>query len=288
MYRRSLIAGLTGVVSGLAAACSPLSLFNSLAPRDPARIGPFGVRYGDGPRRRLDLYAPANPGGRRWPLLVFFYGGAWNSGRREDYGWVGQALASRGFVTAIPDHRLVPEVRFPGFVEDGAAAVAAARRLAARHGGDPDRILLAGHSSGAYIAAMLALEPRWLRAARVDPATVRAFAGLSGPYDFYPFDVAASIEAFGQAPDPRMTQPVNLDLSQAPPAFLGHGARDETVQLRNSRSLHRALATAGRAVELKVYETLDHKDVALSLSRPFRGKAPVLDDMTRFLHAHAG
>lgn len=288
MNRRLLIAGLTGLASGVAAACSPLSMLNSLAPRDPARIGPFGVRYGAGPRRRMDVYAPADLGGRRWPLLVFFYGGAWRSGRREDYSWVGQALASRGFLTVIPDHRLVPEVRFPGFVEDGAAAVAAAREIAADHGGDADRVLLAGHSSGAYIAAMLALEPRWLKAAGVDPAVVRAFAGLSGPYDFHPFDVKASIEAFDQAPDPRGTQPVNLDLSAAPPVFLGHGGRDETVRVKNSESLNRALAAAGRPVELKIYPQLDHKDVALALSRPFRGKAPVLDDMTRFLQAHAG
>lgn len=284
MNRRLLITAL----SGLAAACSPLSLLNSLAPRDPARQGPFGIEYGQDPRQRMDLYAPANLDGRRHPLLVFFYGGAWNSGRRQDYGWVGQALASRGFVTVIPDHRLAPAHPFPAFVEDGAAAVAAACRLAADHGGDPDRIVLAGHSSGAYIASMLTLDPRWLSAAGVDPRRVRAFAGLSGPYDFYPFDVKASIEAFGEAPDPRMTQPVNLDLSSAPPVFLAHGGRDETVRVRNSESLARALTAAGADCDLKIYPPLDHKDVVLALSRPFRDRAPVLDDMTRFLHAHAG
>ena len=285
MNRRAVFAALSGA---LASACSPLSLFNSLAPRDPARLGPFGVPYGEGPRRRLDLYAPADAGERRPPLMVFFYGGAWNSGRRDDYLWAGQALASKGFVIAIPDHRLAPAHPYPAFVEDGAAAVAKACARAVALGGDPERLVLAGHSSGAYIAAMLALEPRWLRAAGVDPGRVRAFAGLSGPYDFYPFDVKASIEAFGKAPDPRMTQPVNLDLSAAPPALLVHGGKDRTVRPRNSESLAAALTAAGREVELKLYPELDHKDVALALSRPFRGKAPVLDLMSRFLHAHAG
>lgn len=284
MNRRLLIAGLSSV----AAACSPLAIFNRVAPRDPARMGPLGVAYGEGPRRRFDVYVPPERGEQPFPLLVFFYGGAWNSGRRDDYGWVGQALASKGFLTVVADHRLAPQFPYPAFIEDGATAVAKARTLATDLGGDPDRVLLSGHSSGAYIAAMLALEPRWLEAAGADRSVVKAFAGISGPYDFYPFDVQASVEAFGQAPDPRVTQPVNLDLKGAPPVFLAHGSRDETVRVRNSESLHRALSAAGQTVELRIYPGLDHKDAVLALSRPFRSKAPVLEDMTRFLHAHAG
>lgn len=283
MTRRSLIAALAGT---LVAACSPLAALNRFAPRDPALRGPTNVAYGPDPRQRLDLYAPRAKATKPWPLLVFFYGGAWNSGRRQDYEWVGQALASRGFLVAVVDHRLVPQVRYPAFVQDGALAVARARQLAAAHGGNPDQVVLSGHSSGAYVASMLALDPRWLAQAGVAADKVRAFAGLSGPYDFYPFDVPASIEAFGQAADPRLTQPVNLDLSAAPPVFLAHGSRDETVAPRNSRALARALEAAGREVELKVYDGLDHKDPVLALSRLFRAKAPVLDDMTRFLHAH--
>ncbi len=285
MTRRSLIAALAGT---LAAACSPLGALNRFAPRDPALRGPLNVAYGPDPRQRLDLYTPRARGTKPWPLLVFFYGGAWNSGRRQDYEWVGQALASRGYVVAVVDHRLVPQVHYPAFIEDGAQAVARARHLASAHGGDPERIILAGHSSGAYVASMLALDPRWLTKAGVPAGKVRAFAGLSGPYDFYPFDVPASINAFGQAPEPRLTQPVNLDLSSAPPVFLAHGSKDATVAPRNSRALLKALASAGRVAELKVYDGLDHKDTVLALSRLFRGKAPVLDDMMRFLHAHLG
>jgi acetyl esterase/lipase len=283
MTRRGLSAAL---LSALAAACTPLAAFNRLAPRDPARRGPSGVAYGEDPRQRLDLYAPLSAGGPV-PVLVFFYGGAWNSGRRQDYGWVGQALAAQGYLVAVADHRLVPGVRFPAFVEDGARAVARTLELAPAHGGDPGRLILAGHSSGAYIAAMLALAPAYLGAAGVEPGRVRAFAGLSGPYDFYPFDVAASIEAFQGAADPRATQPVDLDLAGAPPTFLGHGSRDIVVAPRNSQALARALAAAGDEVQLKIYPGLDHKDMALALSRPFRGKAPVLADMIAFLRARA-
>ena len=116
MRRRSILAGL----SGLLAACSPLQAFNTFAPRDPARAGPRDLAYGDHPRQRLDLYAPKGEARTGLPVIVFFYGGSWNSGRRQDYAWVGQALAAQWFLVAVADYRLVPEVRFPAFIEDGA------------------------------------------------------------------------------------------------------------------------------------------------------------------------
>lgn len=280
MTRRALLATLAG---GLTAACSPLSAFATLTPKDPARRAGAGVAYGDHPRQRMDIYQPRQADGAS-PVCVFFYGGNWDSGRRQDYGWVGQALAARGFLAVIPDYRLVPEVRYPAFVEDGAAAVARARALAADLGGDPQRVAVSGHSAGAYIAAMTALDPRWLQAAGAPP--VQAFAGLSGPYDFHPFDVGASQRAFAGAANPRATQPVNLALDQPPPAFLAHGADDRLVGVHNSRNLARRLEAAGGEVTFRLYEGLDHKDTVLALSRPFRGKASVLDDMTAFLKAH--
>lgn len=282
MTRRALLAT---VAAGLTSACSPLSAFATLTPKDPARMPAEGIAYGDDPRQRMDIYAPSTGAGRA-PVLVFFYGGNWSSGRRQDYGWVGRALAAQGFLTAIPDYRLVPEVRYPAFVEDGAAAVARAAELAPRFGADPGRLGVSGHSAGAYIAAMLALDPRFMQQA--NGPRPDAFAGLSGPYDFYPFDVEASRRAFAGVDDPRASQPVNLPLAQPPPTFLGHGSRDRLVGVHNSRNLARRLEAAGGQVEFKLYEGLDHKDLVLALSRPFRGKAAVLDDMTRFLTARLG
>ncbi len=279
MNRRALLAALPAATL---AACSPLRAFSTLAPRDPARAGPLDVPYGPHPRQRMDIYRPRQPEGPS-PILVFFYGGNWDSGRRQDYGWVGHALAAQGFVTAIPDYRLVPEVHYPAFVEDGARSVAALRGLASSLGADADRLAVSGHSAGAYIAAMLALQPDYLAAAGTPP--VQAFAGLAGPYDFHPFDVPAAVAAFGKAPDPAATQPVNLALERAPPVFLAHGDSDELVQPRNSRSLAGKLAAAGADVEFKLYPELDHKDLVLTLSRPFRGRAPVLEDMSGFLRS---
>jgi acetyl esterase/lipase len=284
MDRRGLLA--SGVGALALSACSPLALFNTFTPTDTgARRVVTDAPYGPDPRQKLDLYAP--PGARNLPLLTFVYGGSWDSGSKALYRWAALALASRGFVVAVPDYRLVPEVRFPAFIEDCAAGVARAAALAPDHGGDPTRLLLSGHSAGAYNAAMLALDRRYLEQAGVDPTRVRAFAGLAGPYDFYPFDVKSTIEAFGRAPDPSATQPIDFVRRDAPPLWLAAGEKDTTVRPRNSLVLGERERRAGGQAEVKLYPGLDHAALVLALSKPFRGKGPVLADMTDFLRRHS-
>ncbi len=282
MTRRFLVPGL----GALAAACSPLRAFNAVTPADAAgRLVARDVRFGTDPRQAMDLYAPRGSG--PWPLAVFFYGGSWNSGEKAGYGWLGRALAAQGFLAAIPDYRLVPQVRYPAFVEDAAAAIAEARRQAPRLGGDPDRVLLGGHSAGAYIAAQVVLERRFLAEVGVPEKAVRAVAGLAGPYDFLPFDVNSTRAAFGAFGQPERTQPANLARGDAPPFWLATGDADETVRPRNSRILAERLRAAGGRAEVKIYPGVDHIGIALALSRPFRGRAPVLADMTAFFRANA-
>jgi acetyl esterase/lipase len=284
MTRRAGLIALTGSV---VSACSPLSLFATFTPKDAAKSPEHGVAYGADPRQALDVYAPRHETTPA-PVAVFFYGGSWDSGRRQDYGWVGRALAAQGFLTIVPDYRLYPAVRYPGFVEDGALAVRWAVEHARALGGDPERIVLIGHSAGAYNAAMLALDDHYLKAAGVEPKVVRAFAGLSGPYDFLPLDGPITERTFGQAPDLPGTQPTAYVRADSPPAFLGTGDGDTTVRPRNTRILAAALRAKGVAVEERHYEGLNHADTVLALSRPFRGKAPVLAEMTAFLKAQAG
>ena len=281
--KRLTLATLAGA---LASACSPLTMFATLSPKDPAAVVAKGEAYGPNPRQRLDVYAPRGARGQA-PLAVFFYGGSWDSGRRQDYNWVGRALASRGFVTIIADYRLYPEVKYPGFLEDSALAVRWAADNAARFGGDPTRIVLAGHSAGAYNAAMLALDGRYLRDAGVDPARVKALAGLSGPYDFLPLQGDITHRIFGDTADLPGTQPTAYVTKASPPAFLATGDSDDMVWPKNTVALARSLRSAGVEVEERHYPQVDHINMVLALSRPLRGRAPVLDEMTEFLRRHA-
>ena len=236
-----------------------------------------GLPYGAHPRQAMDLYRPEG-GGDGLPVLVWFYGGAWQTGRRQDYRFVAAALARRGMVVAVPDYRLFPEVRFPDFLRDGAAAVAEVQQRAAEWGGDGRRVVLAGHSAGAYIAAMLAVDRRWLGARR----GIAGAVGLAGPYDFLPI-IGHDIRAiFATADDTRRTQPAHLADGTAPPLLLLHGMRDDTCWPRNSLALAARLRAAGGQAETVLYPRIGHIGIVLGFV-PWLARCPTLADVERFV-----
>lgn len=264
-----------------------LNTVNALTPGEGAvRRIVSGAAYGPAPRQRLDVYATGNPAVARQPILVFLYGGGWTSGHRQGYRFAGQALAAQGFATVIPDYRLHPAAPFPAFVEDAANAIRWAVDHASEFGGDPHRIVLMGHSAGAHIAMLLALDPRWLDGAGVDRAAVRGVAGLAGPYDFHPFTDVIAQRVFGAVPDPQATQPIHHAGPHAPPLWLATGSADSAVKPRNSRALAAAQQAHGTPVELREYQGLDHAGIVMALARAFRAKAPVLAEATAFLNHH--
>jgi len=283
--RHALLASLS---SALTFGCSPAGLLNGFSrlAGDSARLAASGVAFGDDPRLKLDVWAPKQRSARPSPVVIFLYGGGWVSGERRDYGFVGRAFAARGFVTVIPDYRLVPTVRFPTFIEDAARAVRWAQDHAASFGGDPRRIDLSGHSAGAYIAAMLSLDRHYLADAGVDPAIIRAAALVSGPYDFYPFTEQRGRDALGNWPRPRETQPIHFVRRDAPPMLLMHVTADTVVRPRNSERLAAALKAAGASAELRLYPGKSHIDTIKSLSPLFRGTTSALADSVAFFNAH--
>ena len=292
MSRRGVVAAAGTVAVALLVGCTPVGLLNGIsriAPNgDVAERAAGGVRFGSDPRLKLDVWVPkARSRGAALPVVVFFYGGGWVAGERGDYGFAGRAFAAQGFVAIIPDYRLVPNVHFPSFIEDGALAVKWARDHAAEFGGDPARITLAGHSAGSYIGAMLALDRHYLADAGVDPNIVRATAFLSGPYDFYPFTEQRGEDALGHWPRPRETQPISFVHRDAPPMLLITGTADTVVRPYNSEHLAAALARAGVTVELKRYVGRSHIDTIKALSPIFRRSNPALADSVAFLKAHA-
>lgn len=229
------------------------------------------AQYGSHPAQKLRIYAPADTDGPL-PVFLFVHGGSWSWGDPDDYNFIARAIAPAGFVVVLAGYRLGDEGRYPVMLEDTAAAVAETVRLSPRFGGDPRRIVLAGHSAGAYDVVQVALETKWLAASGVKP---RGVIGLSGPYDFYPFDKPSTRAAFGSVGAGAESQPINHARRDAPPALLIHGEEDTLVKPRNTRALARALEQAGASVETRFYPGFDHNAPLISLASPWRARRDV-------------
>jgi len=277
--KASFAAGLAALLS----ACSPVAAFNRLVPRDGYSIHQ-DLAYGTAPRQRLDVYVPDGLKGPA-PVLLFFYGGAWQSGDRAMYLAFGQAFATKGIVTMVADYRLYPQVTYPAFVEDAARALAWAHAHAAAYGGDPGRIFVAGHSAGAYNAIMLASDPRFIQAQGGSLDWIRGAIGIAGPYDFLPLREANYIAIFHGANN-RLTQPIAHIDGPRPPMLLAAGLDDGTVDPANTTRMAAALAAHHSAVTVRRYPGIGHIGIILSLVPGLRGRTTLRQDMLDFIHAH--
>jgi acetyl esterase/lipase len=274
LARRGVIASLAAFLNG----CSPASLLNATVPRKGYTLQP-DIAYGSDPRQKLDLYLPdrPRPDGK---VVIFFYGGSWDSGSKGDYLFVAQALTASGYTVIIPDYRLYPAVRFPAFVQDGAQAV---RWTSDRVGSD--MLFVMGHSAGAHIALLLMTNTPYLAAAGVDRMKLRGVIGLSGPYDFLPLTSAKLIDIFGGANNPEM-EAITFAKAPLPPALLIHSTADDTVYPRNSEHLAAAWRKAGAPVELTLYPGVSHIDVVASFADLLQSRAPTRADVLAWLDAH--
>jgi acetyl esterase/lipase len=269
--RRGLFAG----VAALLGSCSPAALLNTTVSRK-GFTRTTDIAYGSHGRQKLDFYVPTSPrpDGK---AVIFFYGGSWDSGSKDDYLFVGQALAARGIATFIPDYRLYPEVRFPAFLEDGAQAT----RCAADKVGI-DKLFVMGHSAGGEIASMLAANTPYLANAGVERMRMRGFVGLSGPYDFLPLTSAKLIDIFGGPNNPNI-EAITFARTPLPPALLVHGTGDTTVYPRNSEHLAAAWQAAGAPAKLKLYPGVGHIDVVAAFSDLLHSRAPTREDVLAWI-----
>lgn len=276
--RRSLLAMLPALLT----ACSAVDLLNATVSTDTYRRTQ-GLPYGDHPRQRLDVYQPVDGTGRA-PMVVFFYGGSWSSGERADYRFVGEALAASGIVAVIADYRLSPAFPYPAFVQDSARAVGWAVAHGAELGADSARIFVMGHSAGAYNAAMVALDPRWLAAEGLKPSRLAGWIGLAGPYDFLPIGDRQTQVAFDWPRTPVDSQPLFHASPASPPALLLAPADDSVVNSRRSTvALARRLQSSGVYVESALFDGVSHVTLVAALASVLRGRAPVLERVSAFV-----
>ena len=266
----------------LLAGCDRLGAFNSLQAGD---IKPTvsDLPYGPDARQKMDIYLPATAQSPA-PLMVWFYGGAWRSGDKAKYAFVAKRFTDMGYAVAIPDYRLAPKVQYPAFVEDSAQAVKTAKTFAQDHPTDisDQKLILAGHSAGAYNAVQLVARQGFLQKAGLNRDDIAGIIGLSGPYDFYPYDVESTRSAFGDIPGSE-SQPVNQDLSTMPPLLLITGMADHTVLPRNSIRL---AELAPKATLVKIPD-MSHIGTVVALGTFLTGDSRVTKPIAEFLAQHA-
>jgi acetyl esterase/lipase len=264
------------------AACSPAALLNATVPVDGTTVM-HDVAYETGPRHTLDIYRPKNPTG---PIVVFLYGGSWRMGDKSMYAFVALPLAARGAVVVVPDYRLYPEVDFPDFVVDNAVAVRWAFAHAAELGADPGSIFIVGHSAGAYNAAMLALDPHFLAQQTMSRDDLAGVVGLAGPYNFLPIVDPDIIPVFASVHDGPASQPISYVDGHNPPMLLAAGEDDTIVKPKNTSSLAARINQSGGPVEVKLYPDVGHIGLITAFAPLFQWRAPVLDDVWRFIESH--
>ncbi len=285
LYRilRSVLLGTTMLT---VSACSAVLFHTMNATTSAGRVmSKKGITFEPEHGQKLDVYWPAHA--RNAPVVVFFYGGAWQDGRRQLYTWAGETLARHGLVVIVPDYRKYPQVTLDGFMHDGAQAVAWAYRHAADYGGDTSHFFLMGHSAGAHIAALLATDDQWLQTVGMTPKDITGFIGLAGPYDFLPLKEQVYRNILGRThAEAEKSQPVRFVNGDEPPMLLMQGLDDHTVAPKNARSMARAMHAHDEEAELRLFTNVNHAWLLLSLWHGFRGKAPTLRDTLRFIKKH--
>lgn len=284
LKRARLAALLTSALT--LAGCTPVNLVNAFV-----RSGNFSLErdlaYGSQERQKLDVYSPK--GARDAPVLLFVHGGSWYNGDKSDYPFLADAFVDSGYVAVIINYRVAPRAQFPAFVQDAALAVRWVKDNIARYGGDPGRVYLMGQSAGAQIAALVALDPTYLREVGLERSALRAFVGQAGPYDFRAFleEDRPTQVAMGPREQWPRTQPINFVDGKAPPMLLQHGLKDTVVNINNPDWLGGRVRAAGGTAEIKYYPNVDHPGIIGALSRVARFLDPrVLPDLLDFLKRH--
>lgn len=275
---------LLGVAVSLMSGCSKTALLNTLNNAN-GYLAQQNVAYGEHERQKLDVYQPHNEA--RECAVMFVYGGSWEQGSRQQYGFVGAALARRGYTVIIPDYRLYPQVVYPSFVQDIALALASkpVQKLT-----DSRKLIMMGHSAGAMLAGLISYDRKYLNAVGLSQKAIGGYITLAGPHDYFlPTSKKRWTQIFGEDQTEQLTAlTVNHIHPDNPPTLILHGSDDKTVTPKSAHSLVQKLTSVGVPNTKKIYEGVNHVALAAAIGRPLGFLAPTLDDVDSFLQNICG
>ena len=275
------------IVACISSACSPIKVLNSLVPENGYELV-SAVEYGTNARQKLDIYLPkaTEKSTALKKVIIFYYGGNWDSGEREDYKFAAEALVNHGYIVVIPDYRIYPEVLFPALMADPVSAAKWVKTNIKKYNGDANKVFLAGHSAGAHMAVMMAINPEYLAEASLKPNDFAGVIGLAGPYDFLPLKSERLKVIFGPEAQQSKSQPINFVDGKNPPLFLAVGMKDNTVWPRNTINLAKKIKEKNGLVEVHEFASYGHVDMVAKLAKPLRGNGELLKSVITFIDSH--
>ena len=273
-------------------ACSPVKLLNAVISDSNYSIT-TDIAFGALSRQKLDIYTPllkvdksqnnVETVKRLKKVIIFYYGGNWDSGEKADYKFAAEALTASGHIVVIPNYRVYPEVLFPEFMIDPALIAKWVKTNIHEYGGDASQIFLSGHSAGAYIAVMMAVNPEYLAAVSLKPNDFAGIIGLAGPYDFLPLGSDRLKTIFGNDEQQVKSQPINFVDGKNPPLLLVVGLKDNTVWPRNSYNIAKKINANGGKVKVIEFADYGHVDMVAKLAKPLRGNGDLLKIINDFI-----
>jgi len=248
------------------------------------------IPYADGgDQQMLDLYLPGN---KDFSTIVFTYGGGWQTGSRKSVTAIGEKFQSLGFGCALLSHRLGPKDKFPSQIEDVAAGFAWVKKNIAAKGGDPKRVFLMGHSSGAQLSLLLAADRQYLAKHKLTPADIAGVVGLSSPVDLEP---RKGGKGFGDAlmagrgadvfsrdtAIMKNASPIQHITKDLPPVFLVVGDRDFPMLEGDAKAFVEKAKAINVAAAMFVAKERDHMAVVRGV---IEDGSPVLEQTLAFLN----
>jgi acetyl esterase/lipase len=236
-------------------------------------------------KNTLDIYYERGLQAR--PVVIYIHGGAWSQGDKDLFIYLGEVLRDMGFTGVIINYRLTPDVTHPAHVEDCASAVAWVYKNIQKYGGNPENIFLCGHSSGAHLASLLALDEKYLSKHDVSKANITGVISLAGVYRLYkekgenvpPFFAEVFSSAFGDDEQTRIdASPINHVKKNAVVFLILFGEKENRYMKKQSIDFFEALVDKDVEAEIRELTGLDHVSIVTEIWNKDSEIADIIED----------
>ena len=249
--------------------------------REVTDIGYFEGAGKDSAKHKLDLFIPPNP--ENAPIFFFVHGGAWVQGDKNFFGIysaIGRFAAQNGMIGVVISYRLTPKVKHPSHAEDVARAIAWTTNNIKKYVGDPEKIILCGHSAGGHLVSLVTCDPTYFKTEKVNPSSIKGVISISGVYEI-PAIILGNV--FGNTPEKKVQASPITHVRKGLPPFLILCA-DKELPLCTSadcKKFQKALEENGNPVKFQEISPSNHMKMVFDAGKPEKQVANLILQFTK-------